>query len=1077
MARRQLLERIPQPPAKPLIGNILTIGAEAPIQSLMRLAQEHGPIFFLDMLGTPIVVVSGFKLVDELSDEKRFDKAVRGALRRIRSFAGDGLFTADTQEPNWAKAHNILLPTFSHRAMQAYHPMMLDIADQMMLKWERLNPDEDIDVVHDMTALTLDTIGLCGFDYRFNSFYRRDSHPFVEAMVRSLETVMKIRGLPLEELVTRDRRRQLQADVRYMNGMVDRIVRERRESPADDQSKQDLLGFMLSGVDKTTGERLDDVNIRFQINTFLIAGHETTSGMLSFAMYFLLNHPDVLAKAYAEVDEVFGTDLSVKPTFAQVNQLTYVSQILKETLRLWPTAPAYSVYPYKDELLAGEYKLKKRTFINILTPTLHRDKSVWGPNPEVFNPDNFSREAEATRPANAFKPFGNGQRACIGRQFAMQEAALVIGLILQRFKLIDHTRYQLKIKETLTLKPDGLRIKVRRRTDYPAVQPSPAAAAVRGAPRLAASARAVPQHDTPLLVLFGSNLGTAEELARQVAEAGEVFGFKTTLSPLDDCVGRLPKRGGVAIVCASYNGQPPDNAAQFCKWLEGDQGADALSGVRYAVFGCGNRDWAATYQTVPRFIDDQLSKFGARRISGRGEGDAREDLDGEFQRWFATLRPLAAQEFNIDVDLVREPPTAPLYQVEIVPKPPVNPIIGSLGAQPLQVLANRELQQRTGPDGADRSTRHIEVKLPAGMTYRAGDHLSIVPSNSAVLVERVTRRFGLRDDDHIRLDAAEGRRASLPAGQPMSIQRLLGDYVELQTVATRKHIQSMAEHTRCPVTKPSLTAFAEESEEASARYKAEVLGKRKSVLDLLEEYPACELPFNVYLEMLPLMVPRYYSISSSPAHDAGRCSITVAVVETPARSGNGIYQGVCSNHLLRQGTGSTVHGVVRETKVGFRLPDDPATPIIMIGPGTGLAPFRGFLQERAALKAKGQSLGQALLFFGCRHPNHDFIYADELKRFADQGIIDLKVAFSRFERQRAYVQDLLRADQEKVLELIGAGAIVYVCGDGSRMEPAVKHELTAMYAEASAISHERARDWMETLIRQNRYVLDVWAGS
>src|SRR5215204_3663122 len=140
MARRQLLERIPQPPAKPLIGNILTIGAEAPIQSLMRLAQEHGPIFFLDMLGTPIVVVSGFKLVDELSDEKRFDKAVRGALRRIRSFAGDGLFTADTQEPNWAKAHNILLPTFSHRAMQAYHPMMLDIADQMMLKWERLNP-------------------------------------------------------------------------------------------------------------------------------------------------------------------------------------------------------------------------------------------------------------------------------------------------------------------------------------------------------------------------------------------------------------------------------------------------------------------------------------------------------------------------------------------------------------------------------------------------------------------------------------------------------------------------------------------------------------------------------------------------------------------------------------------------------------------------------------------------------------------------------------------------------------------------------------------------------------------------
>jgi cytochrome P450/NADPH-cytochrome P450 reductase len=176
MASTNRLSPIPQPPTKPVVGNMLSLDSSAPVQNLARLAKELGPIFWLDMMGSPIVIVSGHDLVEELSDEKRFDKAVRGPLRRVRAVAGDGLFTADTTEPNWSKAHNILLQPFGNRAMQSYHPSMVDIADQLVKKWERLNGDEEIDVVHDMTALTLDTIGLCGFDYRFNSFYRRDYH-------------------------------------------------------------------------------------------------------------------------------------------------------------------------------------------------------------------------------------------------------------------------------------------------------------------------------------------------------------------------------------------------------------------------------------------------------------------------------------------------------------------------------------------------------------------------------------------------------------------------------------------------------------------------------------------------------------------------------------------------------------------------------------------------------------------------------------------------------------------------------------------------------------------------------------
>jgi cytochrome P450 / NADPH-cytochrome P450 reductase len=1078
MASTNRLSPIPHPPTKPVVGNMLSLDSTAPVQHLVRLTKELGPIFWLDMMGAPLVIVSGHDLVEELSDEKRFDKAVRGSLRRVRAVGGDGLFTADTSEPNWSKAHNILLQPFGNRAMQSYHPSMVDIADQLVKKWERLNGDEEIDVVHDMTALTLDTIGLCGFDYRFNSFYRRDYHPFVESLVRSLETIMMTRGIPLEGIWLKRRRQELAQDVAFMNKMVDEIVAERRKNAEVSEAKKDMLGAMMTGVDRSTGEQLDDVNIRYQINTFLIAGHETTSGLLSCTLYALLKHPEVLRKAYEEVDRVLGPDTDARPTYQQVTQLTYITQILKEALRLWPPAPAYGIAPLKDETIGGKYKLKKNTFITILVMALHRDPSVWGPNPDAFDPENFSREAEAARPVNAWKPFGNGQRACIGRGFAMHEAALAIGMILQRFKLIDVNRYQMVLKETLTIKPDGFKIKVRPRADkergaYAGRTTATAAVSTTAAP----VARTRPGHNTPLLVLYGSNLGTAEELATRVADLAEVNGFATKLAALDDFVGKLPEQGGVLIFCASYNGAPPDNATEFVKWLGGDLPKDAFAKVRYAVFGCGNSDWLATYQSIPRFIDEQLAAHGASNAFVRGEGDARDDLEGQFESWFAKLRPLAVKQLGIDTSFDRSADDEPLYKIEPVAPTAVNTIVALGGVAPMKLLVNKELQNKQGANASDRSTRHIEVQLPSGISYRVGDHLSVVPRNDPALVDSVARRFGFLPADQIRLQVAEGRRAQLPVGDTVSVGRLLSEFVELQQVATRKQIQIMSEHTRCPVTKPKLLAYVGDDAAASEHYRADILGKRKSVFDLLEEHPACELPFHAYLEMLSLLAPRYYSISSSPSGDPQRCSVTVGVVEGPASSGRGIYKGICSNYLAGRRAGETIQATVRETKAGFRLPDDAAVPIIMVGPGTGLAPFRGFLQERAALKAKGASLGPAMLFFGCRHPDQDYLYADELKAFAADGITELHTAFSRAEGPKTYVQNLVAAQKDRVWSLIESGAIVYVCGDGGKMEPDVKAALVAIYRERKGADADAALRWIDDLGTNNRYVLDVWAGG
>src|SRR5262249_53393247 len=260
METKKATALIPQPPEQFLLGNLLALSATSPIQSMVKLAQEYGPIYRLTMRGKVVVVVSSQELVNELSDEKRFDKNIRGALRLVRRFSGDGLFTARTQEPNWSKAHNILLPNFSHKAMQSYHPMMLDIAEQLMLKWERLNADEEIDVTRDMTSLTVDTIGICGFNYRFNSFYHDTEHPFVRAMAGALGSTMdELRDVPMENLVRKNRERQLQDNIRTMNETVDRIIKDRRASGEDLSAKGDLLSYMLSGVDRKTGEKLDDL--------------------------------------------------------------------------------------------------------------------------------------------------------------------------------------------------------------------------------------------------------------------------------------------------------------------------------------------------------------------------------------------------------------------------------------------------------------------------------------------------------------------------------------------------------------------------------------------------------------------------------------------------------------------------------------------------------------------------------------------------------------------------------------------------------------------------------------------------
>jgi len=1063
------------------VGNISDVNTDKPVQNLMGLARRHGPIFQLDLPGRTLVVVSGFDLVDELCDEKRFDKLVWTPLRNVRAFTGDGLFTSWTREPNWRKAHNILLPTFSSQAMKGYHHMMADIAAQLADKWARLNPDDEIDVSADMTRLALDTIGLCGFDYRFNSFYRDEPHPFIVSMVRALgESLQQMHRLPGQDRLMPRTRRQFQGDIAAMNHLVDTLIAERKASGVDLAAKKDLLGYMLAGVDRGTGERLDDVNIRHQIITFLIAGHETTSGLLSFALYFLLKNPTALQRAYEEVDRVLAGDPTALPTHEQVHRLTYVAHILDETLRLWPTAPAFALYPYEPTVIGGTYAVDPSHHLVALIPMLHRDPAVWGPDAEAFNPDRFDREARRDRPANAYKPFGNGQRACIGRQFARQEATLVLGMLLRRFELVDYTNYHLKIKETLTLKPDNFYIKVRPRAGRALAVPAPRPAReeMRPAP-VGPEPRPAPtgpktRHNTPLLVLYGSNLGTAEGIAEDIAADGKARGLPTTVAPLDDYAGKLPARGAVVVVTSSYNGTPPDNAVRFRDWLcDAALPADALRGVSYTIFGCGSRDWAATYQAVPTLIDEQLEAHGARRVYERGEGDACDDADGQFRAWHGPLWGMLAEALSIPVGEPEITVARHRYEVEVVGAEGAAPAADGYGARPLAVRANRELHQTGGLSPSERSARHVELILAEGMGYNTGDHLGVLPRNGEALVRRAMARFAFADDARVRVRDNTGGRTGLPVDRAIAVRELLSDYVELQDTAARAPIAAMVEYTDCPPEKAWLRALVDDD----ARYRDEIMATHTSLLDLLERFESCALPFYRYLEFVPPLRPRYYSISSSPLVDPYSCSLTVAVIDAPARGGHGRYNGVCSSYLARQPEGSVVYGFVHRPGTPFHPPADARTPMIMVGAGTGLAPFRGFLQERALLEARGREVGPALLFFGCRHPRQDFIYQDELEAFAARGIVSLSCAFSRLDGQKAYVQHELAARRDEVWPLLEEGAVVYVCGDAARMAPDVTRAFIEIYPGKTGAGEPEARSWLDEMAAAGRYVVDVWPSS
>ncbi len=460
-------QKFPHPPGRrPIAYDALNLRTGTPLANVMRVGAGLGPLFEIRVFAQKFVFVADAALAAELCDETRFHKNLPPALTALREFVGDALFTAHDDEQNWHTAHGVLMPAFSKSAMRGYHDTMLETAAEMFAVWDGI--EGPIDVTADMTKLTMETISRCAFSRDFGSFTSRERHPFVDAMVSALTTGMNkssLDSIPGGKRIARRIDEENAEHRAYVDDLVDTMVRERRESG---ERHDDLLDRMLYEAHPETGIMLGDQNIREQILTFLVAGHETTSGALSFVLYYLSRDPDILAKAQAETDALLGDDVDAEPTFEQVPRFRYLRRCLDEALRLWPTAPAFARSPRETTTIgagtAHEAVMRPEDWAIIVLPMVHRDRSAWGPTADAFVPDRFLPENSKGRMKNIYKPFGTGERACIGRQFALHEAILVLARLLHRYDVVGESDYDLRIDERLTIVPKDFRLTLTPRT-------------------------------------------------------------------------------------------------------------------------------------------------------------------------------------------------------------------------------------------------------------------------------------------------------------------------------------------------------------------------------------------------------------------------------------------------------------------------------------------------------------------------------------------------------------------------------------------------------------------------------------
>jgi sulfite reductase (NADPH) flavoprotein alpha-component len=549
------------------------------------------------------------------------------------------------------------------------------------------------------------------------------------------------------------------------------------------------------------------------------------------------------------------------------------------------------------------------------------------------------------------------------------------------------------------------------------------------------------QPSKPVLILFGSQTGTAEALARRVATAARNRGFVPRVLEANAAAKlEWSAESRLLIVTSTYgDGDAPDNAQVFWNWLKTDN-AKALTHVQYAVLALGDSHYEQ-FCAAGKKIDERLEELGARRVFPRTDCDV--DYATPAQAW--SQGALSALEAN--PALANGAPQSPLLQLEPATESTPSKPEGFSRQNPFSaaLLTNHRLTA----EGSAKEVRHFEISLEgSGLAYEAGDALGVQPANCPSLVEELLQRLHCDGEEAV----------PVPRGGEVSFRKALTDYYEIS-----KPGQELLR--RLAVLNPSLLTLL--SNGSNEDLKKWLWGRE--VIDLLLGTPNFSPTVPEFIGLLKPLAPRLYSISSSPQVHTGQVHLTVSIVrhESHGRA----HKGVCSTFLADRVSGRVAVPVFVQKSTAFRLPASGDTPIIMVGPGTGIAPFRAFLHERQATSAQGRNW----LFFGEQHAATDFYYREELETMlSSQHLTRLTTAFSRDQADKIYVQDRMREESAELWSWLQEGAHFYVCGDASRMARDVDQALHQVIETAGGRTPEQAAEFVDQLKATKRYQRDVY---
>ena len=544
---------------------------------------------------------------------------------------------------------------------------------------------------------------------------------------------------------------------------------------------------------------------------------------------------------------------------------------------------------------------------------------------------------------------------------------------------------------------------------------------------------AAPAASLPLLVLYGTQTGSAEGLARKLAKAAQAKGFAPTVLGMDE-YGKVDLAACERLLCitSTYgDGEPPDNATAFWDWLKADT-APRLEAVQFSVLALGDSNYEKFCQ-FGKDVDARLETLGAQRVHDRV--DCETDYDAPFAAWRAAA--IGALPSGLG--------TAPAE--DSVPIADGESLVGETAAvgtkanpYEARLIDNRLLTS----ENAAKETRHFAIHLN-GLQYEVGDALGVVPSNQPQLVASVLEAGGWSGEEAV---------GEIPLSAALHSKFDLGN-------PSRDLLQAVAERAR----HDDLAAMLKP--ERSADLKTWLHGR--DVLDLIEMCPKGELKASELSDLLKKLQPRLYSIASSLKAQPGEVHLTVAQVRYE-KMGR-VRHGVCSTFLADRVAADTPLPVFVQTSHGFRLPEDTSKPVIMVGPGTGVAPFRAFLQERQATGGGGRNW----LFFGEQSRAMSYFYKDEWADLMQGGTLHrLDTAFSRDQEQKIYVQNRMLENGEELYRWLEDGAHFYVCGDASRMAKDVDAALHQVVQKHGGKTEEQAAAYIAELKKSKRYARDVY---